>query len=175
MDSLVTLETSDHAFGMIMLAWAIWVWSNGLIGMVRTQNVHRTYGSLISGGWAFLRLLRAFVTASMLAVIVSNVLMELAGFKTELLFSNILGFVLMIFLNWLVITGDKKRFYARCDRRLAKQIIRAERQMAYSIVTRLSLVFTIGTIATLFVVTDTADYYLGEDGKIYRTKDMLSL
>lgn len=171
----LSLETSDHAFGLIMLAWAIWVWGNGLIGMMRTRNIHRTYGTLISGGWAVLRLLRAFVTASMLAVIVSNALTELAGIKTELLFSNILGFVLMIFLNWLVITGDKKRFYGRCNRQLARQIIRAERQMAYSIVTRLCLIFTIGTIATLFEVTDTADYYLGKDGKIYRRKDMLSL
>lgn len=171
----VTPETAEQAGIMILLACAIWIWINGLIGMFRTANIHRTYGSLISGGWAFLRLVRAILTVALLTVIVGNTLQELAGVKTELLIDNVIGFVLTVFLNCLVIIGDKKRFYARCDRRLAKQIIRAEWQMACSIITRFSLVFTIGTISTLFVVTDTADYYLGKDGKIHRAKDLLSL
>lgn len=178
MDSLlelITAENAEHAALIILLVSAVWIWLSGLVGMFRTANIHRTYGSLISGGWAFLRLVRAVLTTALLTVIVGNTLMELAGVKTELLIDNVIGFFLTVFLNWLVIIGDKKRFYARCDRRLAKQIIRAEWQMACSILTRFSLVFTIGTIATLFVATDTADYYLGNDGKIHRTKDLLSL
>ena len=138
-------------------------------------EILRTYGSLLDGFWAFLRLLRAFFNAAMLAVIVGNALQEMAGVKTELLFSNVVAFVVTVALNWLVIRADQRRFYDRCDRALAKKIIRAERQMAYSIITRLTLIFTIGTIATLFVVTDTSDYYLGKDGRIYRVKDTMSL
>lgn len=99
----------------------------------------------------------------------------MAGVKTELLISNVVGVVLVILLNWLVITGDKKRFYGRCDRALAKKIIRAERQMAYSILTRISLIFTIFTLGSLFVLTDTSEYYEGEDGNIYRVRDTMSL
>ena len=141
----ISSDTAAAVSGLIILGWGLWVWGNGLIGMARTETIRRTYGSLIDGFWAFMRLLRAFFTSVMLAVIVGNALQEMAG------------------------------FYDRCDRALAKKIIRAERQMAYSIITRLTLIFTIGTIATLFVVTDTSDYYLGKDGRIYRVKDTMSL
>ena len=160
----ISSDTAAAVSGLIILGWGLWVWGNGLIGMARTETIRRTYGSLIDGFWAF-----------MLAVIVGNALQEMAGVKTELLFSNVVAFVVTVALNWLVIRADQRRFYDRCDRALAKKIIRAERQMAYSIITRLTLIFTIGTIATLFVVTDTSDYYLGKDGRIYRVKDTMSL
>lgn len=139
----VTSDTAAAVYGSILLAWAVWVWVNGLIGIFRAKSIRRTYGSLLDGAWAFVRLLRSWLTAAMLAVIVGNALQRMAGVKTELLISNVVGVVLVILLNWLVITGDKKRFYGRCDRALAKKIIRAERQMAYSILTRISLIFTI--------------------------------
>lgn len=171
----ISSDTAAAVSGLIILGWGLWVWGNGLIGMARTETIRRTYGSLTDGFWAFMRLLRAFFTSVMLAVIVGNALQEMAGVKTELLFSNVVAFVVTVALNWLVIRADQRRFYDRCDRALAKKIIRAERQMAYSIITRLTLIFTIGTIATLFVVTDTSDYYLGKDGRIYRVKDTMSL
>lgn len=171
----VTSDTAAAAYGSILLAWAVWVWVNGLIGIFRAKSIRRTYGSLLNGAWAFVRLLRSWLTAAMLAVIVGNALQRMAGVKTELLISNVVGVVLVILLNWLVITGDKKRFYGRCDRALAKKIIRAERQMAYSILTRISLIFTIFTLGSLFVLTDTSEYYEGEDGNIYRVRDTMSL
>ena len=60
-----------------------------------------------------MRLLRSWLTAAMLAVIVGNALQRMAGVKTELLISNVVGVVLVILLNWLVITGDKSAFYGR--------------------------------------------------------------
>lgn len=171
----LTSETAAQVSGLILLVWAVWVWFTGLIGIFWAKSIRRTYGSLLDGGWAFLRLLRSLVTAAMLAVMVGNALQRMAGVKTELLVSNVVGLILAILLNWLVITGDQTRFYGRCDRALARRIIRAERQMAYSILTRISLVFTIFSLATLFVFTDTSKYYLGKDGKIYQVKDTMSL
>lgn len=171
----ITTETAAQVSAFILLAWAVWVWGTGLVGMARTAAIRQTYGSLLSGGWAFLRLLRSFVTAAMLAVLVGNALQRMAGVRTELLLDNVIGLVLALGLNWLVIQGDRQRFYGRCDPALAKKIVRAERMLAYSIVTRISLIVTIGTLATLFVVTDTSDYYLGKDGKIYRVKDTMAL
>ena len=171
----ITTETAAQVSACILLAWAVWVWGTGLVGMARTAAIRRAYGSLLSGGWAFLRLLRSFVTAAMLAVLVGNALQRMAGVRTELLLDNVIGLVLALGLNWLVIQGDRQRFYGRCDPALAKKIVRAERMLAYSILTRISLIVTIGTLATLFVVTDTSDYYLGKDGKIYRVKDTMAL
>ena len=171
----ISSDTAAAVSGLIILGWGLWVWGNGLIGMARTETIRRTYGSLIDGFWAFMRLLRAFFTSVMLAVIVGNALQEMAGVKTELLLSNVVAFVVTVALNWLVIRADQRRFYDRCDRALAKKIIRAERQMAYSIITRLTRIFTFGTIATLFVVNDTSDYFLCKDGRIYRVKDTMSM
>ena len=171
----ITTETAAQVSAFILLAWAVWVWGTGLAGMARTAAIRRAYGPLLSGGWAFLRLLRPFVTAAMLAVLVGNALQRMAGVRTELVLDNVIGLVLALGLNWLVIQGDRQRFYGRCDPALAKKIVRAERMLAYSILTRISLIVTIGTLATLFVVTDTSDYYLGKDGKIYRVKDTMAL
>lgn len=171
----LTPDTAAAVYGGILLVWAVWVWFNGLIGIFRANSIRRTYGSLLNGGWAFLRLLRSWLTAAMAAVLVGNFLQRMAGVETELLVSNVVGLFLVILLNWLVINGDKKRFYGRCDRVLAKRIIRAERQMAYSILTRISLIITIFSLGSLFVLTDTSEYYEGEDGNIYRVRDTMSL
>lgn len=171
----LTPELINDTYYKLVAAWAIWIWFTGLIGMIRTGSIRRTYGSLISGGWGFLRVLRSFTTFSMIGVIISNKLIRMTGTETELVTSNVVGFILMILLNWLIIKGDKKRFNGHCDRSLAKRITRAEWQMACSVVTRISLIITISTISTLFVFTDTADYYRDDDGNIYRVKDPMSL
>ena len=77
----ISSDTAAAVSGLIILGWGLWVWGNGLIGMARTETIRRTYGSLIDGFWAFMRLLRAFFTSVMLAVIVGNALQEMAGEK----------------------------------------------------------------------------------------------
>lgn len=168
-------ELINDTFYKLVGLWAAWIWFTGLIGMIRTGSIRRTYGSLISGEWGFVRVLRAFTTFCMIGVIISNKLIRMTGTETELAISNVVGFILMILLNGLVIRGDRARFYGHCDRTLARRIIRAEWQMACSVVTRISLIITISTVSTLFVFTDTADYYRDDDGNIYRVKDPMSL
>ena len=48
----VTSDTAAAAYGSILLAWAVWVWVNGLIGIFRAKSIRRTYGSLLDGAWA---------------------------------------------------------------------------------------------------------------------------
>lgn len=171
----LTPELINDTYYDLVIAWTVWIWLTGLIGMIRTGSIRRTYGSLVSGGWGFLRVLRSFTTFSMIGIVISNKLIRMTGTETELAASNVVGFILMILLNILVIMGDKRRFDGHCDRSLARRIIRAEWQMACSVVTRISLIITISTVATLFVFTDTADYYRDDDGNIYRVKDPMSL
>lgn len=168
-DPIATIMTT------IVILHVAYVWIEGIIGMVCTKSINTTYGGVISGGWAILRLARILCNAVMLSVIIGNMGNRLAGYRVALTLSNVIGYILIILLNILLYRSDKNRFYQCCDRRLAKKMIRAERRLGCSIMTRISLIFTIFSLGTVFVLTDTSDYVRDSSGNIYRVRDDLDL
>lgn len=158
-----------------MLLHVAYVWIQGIIGMVCTNSIKRTYGGVISKGWALLRVARIVLNAAMIETIVINMGHRLAGYYVKVSIGNIIECVLIVALNFFIFIADQGRFYQACDKKLAKKIIRAERRLGCSVITRISLIFTIFSIGTLFVLTDTSDYVRDRSGNIYRIRDDLDL
>ena len=103
-DPVATISTS------VMLLYVAYIWIQGIIGMICTNSIKRTYGGVISKGWALMRMVRILCNAAMSGVI-----------------------------------------------------------------SRISLIFTVFSLGTIFVLTDTSDYVRDKAGNIYRIRDDLDL
>lgn len=100
----------------------------------------------------------------------------MAGYYVAVTKGNVFWYTVCILLNIIILKRDKEHFYGRCQKKLAKKIIRAERQLGYSIITRISLIFTAVSLPAVMIMTDASEYYLDKKtGKIYRMKDYLDL
>lgn len=147
-----------------------YIWIQGLIGMICTGSIKRTYGGVISAGWAILRMVRALCNGVLISCIVYNMGFRLMGYIVPVTVDNVILGALIIALNVLIYRNDQARFYHFSDRKEAKKMIQAERRLGCSIMTRISLIVTIFSMATIFVLTDTSEYVRGRDGTIYRIK-----
>lgn len=151
----------------------LYVWGQGLYGMCAGKTIMAKYGCLISRGWGIVRIIRTFLNAMMFIMCLYTFGWIAGAYAQPFTFENVCWCLVTLGINLLVMNADKKRF--QCDQKLARQIIRNERYYAFSIVTRISLIFTIVTMSAMYVMTDTSEYYRGKDGKIYRYKDMCGL
>lgn len=166
-DPVATISTS------VMLLYVAYIWIQGIIGMICTNSIKRTYGGVISKGWALMRMGRILCNAAMSGVILVNMGYRLIGYYVAIKFGNIIGCLLIVILNIFFYRSDQTRFYQSCDKKLAKKMIRAERRLGCSVITRISLIFTVFSLGTIFVLTDTSDYVRDKVGNIYRIRDDL--
>lgn len=160
-----------NAFFALIFMTGAYIWILGLIGMFRTNSIKKTYGGVISSGWALLRFVRILCNGILIAVIVGNMGRRLIGYSLPVRLDNVIGSILIVLLNVLFYRSDQTRFYQYCDKKEAKKMIRAERQLGCSVITRFSLIFSIFSLTTLFVLTDTSEYVRDSDGTIYRIKN----
>ena len=165
-DTLSALLMTGVGIGIVIC------WTIGLIGIFKTEEIRKNYGIVIKSGFGILRLFRTMLNMIAIYGFCVNNLYRLAGFYVAVTGENVFWYCICILLNVFFIYEDKKRFYSRCDVKTAGRIIRAERELGFSLLTRLSLIVTIPTMAAAFVLTDTSTYYYDQDtGIIVRFDD----
>lgn len=151
------------------------IWFTGLIGMIRTESIKRKYSGVLSSGWMLLRCINAIMIISSVGTILKNIGLIVEGYSIQLRAGNILGYIFTIVLTVVIIRFDKRRFFDVCDKKLALSVAWNEFMLAASILTRISLIFTIFSMSALWALTDTSEYVRGKDGRIYRIRDDLDL
>lgn len=172
---MISENIADTLSALLMIGVGIGIvicWTIGLIGIFKTEEIKKNYGSVIKSGYGILRLFRTMLNMIAVYGFCVNNLYRLAGFYVAVTGENVFWYCICILLNVFFIYEDKKRFYSRCDVKTAGRIIRAERELGFSLLTRLSLIVTIPTMAAAFVLTDTSTYYYDRDtGIIVRFDD----
>ena len=172
---MISENIADTLSALLMIGVGIGIvicWTIGLIGIFKTEEIRKNYGIVIKSGFGILRLFRTMLNMIAIYGFCVNNLYRLAGFYVPVTGENVFWYCICILLNVFFIYEDKKRFYSRCDVKTAGRIIRAERELGFSLLTRLSLIVTIPTMAAAFVLTDTSTYYYDRDtGIIVRFDD----
>ena len=172
---MISENIADTLSALLMIGVGIGIvicWTIGLIGIFKTEEIRKNYGIVIKSGFGILRLFRTMLNMIAIYGFCVNNLYRLAGFYVAVTGENVFWYCICILLNVFFIYEDKKRFYSRCDVKTAGRIIRAERELGFSLLTRLSLIVTIPTMAAAFVLTDTSTYYYDRDtGIIVRFDD----
>ena len=172
---MISENIADTLSALLMIGVGIGIvicWTIGLIGIFKTEEIKKNYGSVIKSGFGILRLFRTMLNMIAIYGFCVNNLYRLAGFYVAVTGENVFWYCICLLLNLFLKYEDKKRFYSRCDVKTAGRIIRAERELGFSLLTRLSLIVTIPTMAAAFVLTDTSTYYYDQDtGIIVRFDD----
>lgn len=168
-----TQEIVEVGYLFLFCILVIFMWIQGLYGLCAGEKIMLTYGSLISRGWGLLRSVRTLLNGMMFAMVLYTYGWIAGEYPTPYTFENVCWCLVTLGLNLLIIHADKKRF--PCDKKLARRIARNERCYACSIITRISLIVFISSMAAMYVFTDTSEYYRGRDGNIYRCRDTLSI
>ena len=169
-DVVQIVKSGEAITFMVLVPFA---WFQGLYGMCTGGTIMAKYGGLISRGWGLLRIMRLILNFELI-VLGLYIFGWLEGsFMSPFTAENIGWCLVILVLNTLIPYMDKRRF--RCEPALARRIARSERIYALSMLTRISLIFTIVSLGTMYVLTDTSEYYRGRDGRIYRVRDMYDL